>query len=246
MHKLSRDDWAKCAFFFFTTQQHSSWCTFASVDRHDNQRSLYFIHTHIYICVCLHRKWWIIVFVRCVGWRVWLWKLLLFSIDLFQLQITLKPSVDAVVQVLTILSQQTGQRKWGDNGNSVGLQRDFACFLKAHFANVIPRTPTATSPGINHITLRFYGNIRITTISPTEADEGIGICLAFHMLFVSFYCKDDDKQADWTTAGFGRDDSVWENGVCIIAEHLSRHFRIYYYNTADRQCCVVSTLLAAL
>ncbi|KRZ62295.1 hypothetical protein T02_2255 [Trichinella nativa] len=55
-----------------------------------------------------------------------------------------------------------------------------------------------------------------------------------------------DKQADWTTAGFGRDDSVWENGVCIIAEHLSQHFRIYYYNTADRQYCVVSTLLAAL
>ncbi|OUC47447.1 hypothetical protein D917_01424 [Trichinella nativa] len=41
IHKLSRDDWAKCAFFFSTIRQHSSWCTFASVDRHDNQRSLY-------------------------------------------------------------------------------------------------------------------------------------------------------------------------------------------------------------
>ncbi|KRY92927.1 hypothetical protein T4D_11553 [Trichinella pseudospiralis] len=29
------------------------------------------------------------------------------------------------------------------------------------------------------------------------------------------------------------DDSVWENAVCIIPEHLSRHFRIYFYNTAD-------------
>ncbi|KRX88465.1 hypothetical protein T4E_7867 [Trichinella pseudospiralis] len=94
-------------------------------------------------------------------------------IDLFQLQITHKP-------------QQTGQRKWGDNGNSVGLQSDFACFLKVHFANVILPTPTSTLPG--------------------GLDDG------------------------WFWQG---DDSVWENAVCIIPEHLSRHFRIYFYNTAD-------------
>ncbi|KRZ00338.1 hypothetical protein T11_4596 [Trichinella zimbabwensis] len=55
-------------------------------------------------------------------------------------------SLKNLVQVSTILSQQTGQRKWGDNGNSVGLQSDFACFLKVHFANVISPTPTSTSP----------------------------------------------------------------------------------------------------
>ncbi|KRZ32018.1 hypothetical protein T4B_15542 [Trichinella pseudospiralis] len=87
-------------------------------------------------------------------------------IDLFQLQITHKP-------------QQTGQRKWGDNGNSVGLQSDFACFLKLY-----------------SLLTRQTGGL----------DDG------------------------WFWQG---DDSVWENAVCIIPEHLSRHFRIYFYNTAD-------------
>ncbi|KRZ46074.1 hypothetical protein T4C_4707, partial [Trichinella pseudospiralis] len=56
------------------------------------------------------------------------------------------------------------------------------------------------------------------------------LCIDLFQLQITHKPQTGGLDDGWFWQG---DDSVWENAVCIIPEHLSRHFRIYFYNTAD-------------